>query len=202
MDSREFATLIIKHGGDKTMIIIIKEMKDKQYTIPTLLLNKINSICVYDSNYILDEFYKSKNIYNKREMEMCNLDELYSEFKYFIKKNFPKEKIAVVGFSAGGVAAVWTVINDSSAYALAAAHSGAILDLSNVPQSKFNKMSIVMAHGKKDDVFGYEERFVPSIETLRNKGYSVAKITNPNGKHEIDADDADSIQAMLKFTCI
>ena len=118
------------------------------------------------------------------------------------KLNFPKEKIAVVGFSAGGVAAVWTVINDSSAYALAAAHSGAILDLSNVPQSKFNKMSIVMAHGKKDDVFGYEERFVPSIETLRNKGYSVAKITNPNGKHEIDADDADSIQAMLKFTCI
>ena len=118
------------------------------------------------------------------------------------KLNFPKEKIAVVGFSAGGVAAVWTVINDSSAYALAAAHSGAVLDLNNVPQSKFNKMSIVMAHGKKDDVFGYEERFAPSIEALRNKGYRVAKITNPNGKHEIDADDADSIQAMLKFTCI
>ena len=93
MDSREFATLIIKYGGDKTMIIIIKEMKDKQYTIPTLLLNKINSICVYDSNYILDEFYKSKNIYNKREMEMCNFEELYIEFKNFVNGNFPEEKI-------------------------------------------------------------------------------------------------------------
>ena len=93
MDSREFSTLIIKHGGYKTRIIIIKEMKDKQYTIPTLLLNKINSICVYDSNYILDEFYKSKNIHNNQEMKMCNLDDLYSEFKYFIKTNFPEEKI-------------------------------------------------------------------------------------------------------------
>jgi hypothetical protein len=93
MDSREFATLIIKYGGDKTMIIIIKEMIDKQYTIPRLLLNNINSICAYDTDYILDEFYKSKNIYNKQEMKMCNFEELYSEFKYFIKKNFPEEKI-------------------------------------------------------------------------------------------------------------
>ena len=93
MNSSEFATLIIKYGGYKTRIIIIKEMKDKQYTIPTLLLNKINSICVYDTDYILDEFYKSKNIHNNQEMKMFNLGELYSEFKYFIKTYFPEEKI-------------------------------------------------------------------------------------------------------------
>jgi hypothetical protein len=93
MNSREFATLIIKHGGDKTMIIIIKEMIDKQYTIPRLLLNNIIYICAYDSNYILNEFYKSKNIYNKQKIKMFNFEELYCEFKYFIKKNFPEEKI-------------------------------------------------------------------------------------------------------------
>ena len=54
-----------------------------------------------------------------------------------------------------------------------------------------------MAHGKEDDVFGYEERFIPSIEALRKKGYTVGKITNPKGKHTIELDDAETIEALL-----
>lgn len=145
------------------------------------------------------QWYAKPNGPQDQNEAIITLNENIKFIKEEIEKiGMPKNKIAVVGFSAGGVAAIWTVINDKEEYALAMAHSGAILDIKNIPLCKFNKMPIMLAHGKQDDVFGYEERFVPAVEALRNKNYSVCKISNPQGRHNIDQEDADIVESILK----
>lgn len=68
-------------------------MKDKKIPIPRLLLDKINAIDHYDRDYILNEFYKSKNIYNKEQMELCDFEELYCEYECFVRRNFSEGKM-------------------------------------------------------------------------------------------------------------
>jgi predicted esterase len=107
------------------------------------------------------------------------------ERKYLV----PRDKIALVGFSAGGVMAIDVAVNSTRELAGVVCHAGAVLEPWNIPMCRFVDMPIITTHCSDDDVFDWEERYLPMVESLENTKYNLHTIENDWGGHGVDLED-------------
>jgi predicted esterase len=100
-----------------------------------------------------------------------------------------RNKIAIVGFSAGGVMALYTAMHASSPLAGVVSHGGAILEPNKVPECKFPEMPIVLTHCKDDGVFKWDERYLPMANALEENNYDLYRYECNYGGHGMDVSD-------------
>lgn len=100
----------------------------------------------------------------------------------------PRNKIALAGFSAGGVMSLYTGTHGEE-LAGVVSHGGAILEPFNVPMCKAPEMPVIMTHGTRDSNFDWEERFVPMWKSLRKRHYKTYTCIKVKGEHIVSFED-------------
>lgn len=103
--------------------------------------------------------------------------------------NLPRNKVALVGFSAGAVMSLQLVSNSTEEFAGVVSHAGAILDPENLPQAK-NKTPILLIHAQDDDCFSWDERYLPMKKALENQGYNLTVKESEFGGHYMSSSEA------------
>lgn len=111
------------------------------------------------------------------------------------KWSIPRKKVAVVGFSAGGVMAVQAGMH-LGPLAAVGCHAGAILDPTQV-KSAIDETPFHLFHNEDDPVFEWEERFVPMNEALEKNGYQVHTWTDEEGGHTVYTNDVQTLLQAL-----
>jgi len=99
------------------------------------------------------------------------------------------KKIAVVGFSAGGVMALQMATHASKPFGGAVSMSGAILEPIKVPQAPKSHTPIMLVHNFDDGCFDWYERYLPMKISLLRRGYNVITKESRYGGHRITAGD-------------
>ena len=97
----------------------------------------------------------------------------------------PRDKIALVGYSAGAVVGLLTAMYSSVPFGCVVSHAGAILDTDMVPACQFKSCPILLTHSRDDIIFDWQERYLPMLETLQNNGYTVYTATEMDVGHGI-----------------
>jgi len=100
-----------------------------------------------------------------------------------------RRNIALSGFSAGGVMALYTAMHAEKELAGVACHGGAILEPDKVPVCQFPKMPIILTHCQDDVVFRWDERYEPMHQSLTTNNYNLYTLESTYGGHGMDADD-------------
>lgn len=154
---------------DNTMIILITPKNKEWYPMPYSSLDQENAVLGLET---------------AREVIESTLDRIKLEFK------IPKNKTAVVGFSAGGVMANYVGINSNKEYAGFVSHSGAILEPKFVPKCKFSSVPFVLTHSENDEDFSWDERYIPMKNSLIDNGYNLKFLESMNG-HCISDDEIE-----------
>ncbi|MCK9458621.1 MAG: alpha/beta hydrolase [Proteobacteria bacterium] len=89
------------------------------------------------------------------------------------KRGIPRNRIVLVGHSAGAVMAIMTAVMSPTPFAGVISHNGAILDPEAVPQCNCPDTPFFLAHSRDDLIFEWQERFIPMFTALKNKGYKI-----------------------------
>lgn len=104
--------------------------------------------------------------------------------------NIPAEKISIVGYSAGGVMALMAAAHlPQHNFASIACHAGAILKPSELPDCVNEETEFLMCHSQDDFTFNWCDRYIPTKDALREKGYNVRFSERKKGGHSIFYDD-------------
>ena len=101
----------------------------------------------------------------------------------------PRERIAVCGFSAGGVMANYVGIHSQSPLAGVACFAGAIFEPKKVPSCKFSEVPYLLTHAYDDNNFDWEERYVPMKKALVRNGYQLHAAESNWGGHMVNVSD-------------
>lgn len=108
-----------------------------------------------------------------------------------------KEDIVFVGFSAGSVVALNVVTETADPFAACISLSGAILEPDTVCPAA-HQTPIILQHNGRDNVFEWQERYLPMREALERNNYRVIRAENPMGEHNIYRDDIQKVAQTLK----
>lgn len=108
------------------------------------------------------------------------------------KYNISRERMILCGYSAGGVMAIQVASHSHYCFAGVVSHAGAILDPDSLPTCRCDT-PFLLTHNRDDLIFEWYERYIPMVETLKEKGYTVFTIENGNGGHMVH--DSDMIRA-------
>ncbi len=113
--------------------------------------------------------------------------------------SIPRRRVAIAGFSAGGVMSVNVAAHSEQELAGVVCHAGAILEPHNLPECKeeHKEMPIVLTHNLDDIVFDWEERYLPMVDALEEKGYSFYPLEGEKGGHMITYDDIISSSRII-----
>jgi predicted esterase len=101
------------------------------------------------------------------------------------KYSIPKNRIVLVGYSAGAVVGLLTAAYSDKPFGCVVAHAGAVLDPDMIPVCQFPQSPILLTHSLDDLVFEWNERYVPMLETLQSNNYKVYTATDANSGHMI-----------------
>ncbi len=94
-----------------------------------------------------------------------------------------------MGYSAGGVMALRMAEMASRDFAAVACIAGAVLAPGSLAPARIGT-PILLRHNVDDDVFGWDERFVPSRDALVDRGYNVSVQEAEVGGHGASLADA------------
>jgi predicted esterase len=100
-----------------------------------------------------------------------------------------RDKIAVVGFSAGGVMALQVAAHSEQSLAAAVCHGGAILEPDKLPFARDSYMPILLTHAEDDSIFDWYERYLPMKNALLKQDYNVHTIEWLSGGHSLSSED-------------
>jgi predicted esterase len=95
--------------------------------------------------------------------------------------NISRSKTALVGLSAGGCLALEMGAYYSD-FAGVVCHSGCIYD-SNAFIPAINEIPILLTHSKKDTVFDWNQRYIPTKNALKRQGYNLSVMEKEVGGH-------------------
>ncbi|MFI5343965.1 MAG: alpha/beta hydrolase [Chlamydiales bacterium] len=105
------------------------------------------------------------------------------------KFHIPRNKIGIVGFSAGGVMSIYVASHSEREMAGVVCHAGAILEPEKLPLCRYPQMPIILTHCQDDNVFDWYERYVPMADALDKQNYNLYVSENEWGGHGLDLDD-------------
>ena len=142
----------------------------------------------------LNEWYPCPNGIDDQEQSIEGLKFAVPQLNKLITNlqsefNLTRDKIALVGFSAGAVMAIQLAANSNEEFAAVVSHAGAILDPDNLPQAK-NKTPILLIHSEDDDCFSWEERYLPMKKALAIQGFNLSVNEVVHGGHYMLASEA------------
>lgn len=172
---------------------------------PKELLSLYQSNSYIKSNYRLYTIYPQKEWYprpfgitNQRK-SVVKIDKTTNEIKAIIKEmiatdNLNPNQIILSGFSAGAALALQLFI--SNKYKAAISHNGTILDVKTIPSAK-NLNPILMIHNRNDNVFTWEERYLPTKNTLLKQEYNLSVVEKNEGGHNMCKEDIDYVSVFL-----
>lgn len=141
------------------------------------------------------EWYPMPNGILDQQDAVNGLEKAYETIQNAIIKinkelHVKNNKIALIGFSAGGVMANYVCMNSPVEYAACVCHSGAILEPENVPFCKHKNMPFVLTHSYNDDVFDWDERYLPMKNSLNCNGYNVISLESYN-RHYVTKEELE-----------
>lgn len=109
------------------------------------------------------------------------------------KFDLPRSKMAILGFSAGGVMAIETASHSEEPFALVASHAGAILEPKNLPYCQCPDTPVILTHNRDDECFEWYERYVPMKTALKNQGYQTLTLERRFGGHRVLPQDMEQV---------
>lgn len=98
----------------------------------------------------------------------------------------PNYKIALVGYSAGGVMALQAASLAGWNYPLVIVHSGCALDPATLRE---RTVKVHLYHAKDDCCFYWDQRYLPTKEALIQKGWQVECHERERGGHNLPDND-------------
>lgn len=110
------------------------------------------------------------------------------------KYGLEASRIALVGHSAGGVMALQCGFKVP--YRLIVSHSGAILETGKVPPP-MNNQKIILTHARDDNVFLYDERYLPMAQSLLARGHSIETFVRKSGGHGVQRSQVSFASSFL-----
>lgn len=119
-------------------------------------------------------------------LSVPELDEFISELQE--EFGLDRSRIALVGFSAGGVMAIQTAAYSNEPFGAVVVHAGAILEPDELPPAK-NDTPFLLIHSQDDDCFFWEERYLPMKEALIDQGFNLFTSEGKTGGHRIGHED-------------
>lgn len=108
-----------------------------------------------------------------------------------------KGDIALLGFSAGSVVALDVATKSDEPFACCVSMSGTILEPQRVPEAA-NNTPIILQHNLHDNVFSWDERYVPTRDALRQRGYQLTLLERQEGDHNIYREDITNISKLIR----
>jgi predicted esterase len=149
-------------------------------------------VCLEPDSY---EWYPAPNGVNDQTSALRGMKYAVKDLNGAIKKiqhmwNLPRKKIALAGYSAGGVMALQMCSRSYHPFAGIASVSGAILDPASLKPAKHDT-PILIRHNIDDDCFKWEERYLPMKEALQEKNYNVSLVEGQEGGHGLSRYDAE-----------
>lgn len=147
------------------------------------------------------EWYPQPFGANDQHEAVSGCKKSFAPLKNHIRKlckiyKIPYKKVAIVGYSSGGVMALELAQRCKTELAMFISLAGAILDPSQVPLAKHNT-EIVLKHNKNDECFDWFERHEPTRDALLAKNYNVILEEQIYGGHSLSAEDAHIVHKFL-----
>jgi len=147
------------------------------------------------------EWYPAPNGPDDQEEAVAGQRENLKELQEYLARierlwEIPREKTAIIGFSAGAVMAIQLCAYSNTRFAGAVCLAGAILEPNELPPAP-NDTPILLQHNEDDDCFKWDERYLPMKEALGNKGYNVFHHERDFGGHNISLKEARLTQYFL-----
>ncbi len=115
--------------------------------------------------------------------------------------SIPRNKIVILGFSAGGVMAIETAAHSTEPFAAVICHSGAILEPSLLPRAKHPDMPVLLTHNFDDDCFAWDERYLPMRDALVDNGYKTLTLEREFGRHRLSYCDIEAASYFIARKC-
>ena len=100
--------------------------------------------------------------------------------------NIEKNRIVLLGFSAGGVMAIQVAAYSQDPYAGVICQSGAILSPDSLPKCNCPTTQFLLTHSQDDCTFSWDERYTPMKKSLKYCGYNVSTVESPFGGHSLN----------------
>ena len=113
------------------------------------------------------------------------------------KFDLPREKIVVIGFSAGAVVGTHHFTHFERPCAAMVSHSGAILEPDDLPQAGHSH-PIILNHSQDDTCFEWHERYLPMKQALIRNGYKVKLAERARGDHVMSYQDVERLKPILE----
>lgn len=118
------------------------------------------------------------------------------------KREIAAEKTVLIGHSAGAVMAIHVGTNFKNKLAGIVSHSGCLLEPNLLEQAKYDT-PFYLIHSKDDNCFTWSERYLPTKNALKNKGYNI-HVNESGYGHQVDPlnvrHSLENIAAWLQLT--
>lgn len=115
------------------------------------------------------------------------------ERDWLIKRN----KIGIVGFSAGAVVALQMVATSVSPFAGVVSLGGAVLEPDKLAPAP-TKTPVLIQANKDDETFKWTERYEPMKAALMKQGYNLFLCERETGGHSVCPSDAKLVNRFLR----
>lgn len=181
---------ILNEGSDRLVILLTGRYQSAENFLSYYSGIDANLVAVQP---VTQEWYPLPNGIDNQYDAMIGIKQNLPYLHKIVKKiistlEIPKNKTSIVGFSAGGVMALELLSHNKLPFHSVVIHAGAILRLEKFPQAK-NNTPVLLLHKKDDECFEWNERFVPMLNCLQNKGYNVSTVISDEGQHNISQED-------------
>lgn len=156
-----------------------------QRTCQEMALDDTLVVCLRGSNY---QWYPQPISSTDQDKAVAGLPAAREAIDAAIKRveagwKIKRDKIAIVGYSAGGVMALEVAGHSKQRFAAVVSFCGAILQPSEFPACDHPDMPVLLIHNQDDTCFDWKERYLPMRKALLQKKYNLYALEQPIGGH-------------------
>lgn len=153
-------------------------------------LNRSLQVVLEPENF---QWYPAPNGANDQARAIGGLATAVNVIEAAVKKiekgwGIKKDKIGIVGFSAGAVMAIQLLAHSSKPYAGILGLQGAILDPESLPKAK-HKTPVMIQHNMDDECFSWGERYLPMKHALIRQDYNTKFVEGWAGGHNLSHEE-------------
>ncbi|MGV3278462.1 alpha/beta hydrolase [Rickettsiales bacterium LUAb2] len=172
---------------------IFTELPNTTFIIP----NAPNAIAEYNGYYWFPLIFTETDIKIANEEDIQKANIILQSFIEQIKQkyNVSAEKIAIFGFSQGGIMALYNGVNNITKYGAIISHSG-LLFLEKVNNNLNKQQNILLIHGEQDNVVSVD-KFYQTLEFFKKNNIPYKQLLKDDLGHSIDEETIEATESFL-----